>query len=49
MSQNRPERGTPPSMPHWVKVFGIILIVLVLAVIVMHLTGNNFGGLHHVP
>ena len=49
MSQNRPEHGTPPSMPRWVKVFGIILIVLVLAVIVVHLAGINFGELHHMP
>lgn len=49
MAQNRPERGSPPSMPRWVKVFGIILIALVLVVVVMHLTGIDFGGLHHMP
>lgn len=49
MTQNRPEHRVPPSMPRWVKLFGIILIALVLAVIVMHLTGNNFGGFHHMP
>jgi hypothetical protein len=43
----KPDRGSPPSTPGWVKVFGIILIVLVLAVAIMHLTGNNLGG--HIP
>jgi len=49
MSQTRPDRGSPPSMPRWVKIFGIILIVLVLAVVAMHLTGTDFGNLHHMP
>jgi hypothetical protein len=49
MSQNPPEGGLPPSMPPWVKVFGIILIGLVLVVIVMHLMGNDLSGLHHLP
>lgn len=49
MSQTptKPDQGSPPSTPRWVKIFGIILIVLVLAVVVMHLTGTDFGG--HVP
>jgi hypothetical protein len=51
MSQTptKPDRESPPSMPRWVKIFGIILIVLVLAVVAMHLTGINFGSLHHLP
>ena len=49
MSQNRPNRGAPPSTPRWVKVFGIILIVLVLAVVAMHLSGIDFGRMHHMP
>jgi hypothetical protein len=50
MSQNRPDRGSPPSTPRWVKIFGIILIVLILAVVVVHLTVNNFGGrIPHMP
>lgn len=43
----QPERGKPPGMPRWVKVLGIILLMLVLAVIALHLTGNNPGG--HIP
>ena len=37
---------TPPRTPGWVKAFGLILIVLVLALIVLHLTGNGFASLH---
>lgn len=49
MSQNQPDHGTPPSMPRWVKVFGLVLILLIVAVVVIHLTGNNFGSLHRAP
>lgn len=51
MSQSpvKQDRGTPPPMPNWAKVFGAILIVLILAVIVLHVTGNSLGGLHHMP
>ena len=48
MSQNYPDRGSPPNMPRWVKTFGII-ITLVLVVVVMLLAGINIGGLHHTP
>lgn len=30
--------------PRWVKVFGVIAIVLVLVVVILHLTGGGFGG-----
>jgi hypothetical protein len=30
--------------PRWVKVFGIIAIVLVLLFVVLHLSGHGFGG-----
>lgn len=42
-----PDRTTPPRMPRWVRVFGIILFLLAIVVIAMHLTGNNLGG--HIP
>jgi hypothetical protein len=35
---------SPPSTPRWVKVFGIIVVALVLLVIILHLTGNSLGG-----
>lgn len=34
-----PDRSTP----RWVKAFGIIAIVLVLAFVILHLTGHGFG------
>jgi hypothetical protein len=50
MSQTRPDRGSPPSTPRWVKAFGIILILLILAVVIMHITGTNLGGhILHMP
>ena len=35
------------STPRWVKVFGIIVIVLVLLFGILHLTGHGLGG--HTP
>jgi hypothetical protein len=34
----------PPGTPRWVKVFGIIGIILVLLFVVLHLTGRGLGG-----
>ncbi len=42
-----PDRGSPPSTPRWVKVFGIIVIVLLLLFVILHLTGGGLGG--HTP
>ena len=46
MSQSpvNPDRRPPPSMPVWVKVLGIIFIVLIIFLIILHITGNGFGG-----
>ena len=33
-------QDSPPGTPRWVKAFGIILVVLLLAVAGLHLTGN---------
>lgn len=52
MSQTdgRPDHGsatsTPPATPRWVKMFGIIFVILVLLFVMLHLTGNSPGGLH---
>ena len=35
-----PEPESPPGTPRWVKTFGIVLVVLLLAVAGLHLTGN---------
>jgi hypothetical protein len=46
----RPDRRSPPGIPRWVKVFGIIFIALVLAFVILHLTGNSLGGpMGHAP
>ena len=46
----KPNPGSPPSTPRWVKVLVIIFIALVLLVIILHLTGNSFGGPGgHIP
>ena len=46
MSQThtQPDRGSTYSTPRWVKVFGIIALVLVLLFVILHLTGNSLGG-----
>jgi hypothetical protein len=31
-----------PSTPRWVKVFGIIFIILIVLFVILHLTGNRF-------
>ncbi|MDQ6901045.1 MAG: hypothetical protein M3072_16370 [Candidatus Dormibacteraeota bacterium] len=40
----RPDRGSPPSTPRWVYVFGIIAAVLVVLFIVLHVSGHGMGG-----
>ncbi len=52
MSQTNaePERRSTTGTPRWVKVLGIIAIVLVLLFVILHLTGNDFGfGMHMMP
>ncbi len=43
MSQTEvaPDRRSPPGTPRWVKVFGIIFIVLVSLFVVLNLTGHS--------
>jgi hypothetical protein len=43
----RPNRGSPPKTPRWVKVSGIIVIVLVLLYVALELSGA--GGGQHGP
>jgi hypothetical protein len=45
-THTKPDPGAPPSTPRWVKVFGVIFIVLVLVFVILHLTGNGLGSLH---
>ncbi|MPZ65988.1 MAG: hypothetical protein GEU83_10870 [Pseudonocardiaceae bacterium] len=45
-----PERGSSMSTPRWVKVFGLITIVVVLlVVIVMVADGGSHGPGRHTP
>ena len=51
MSQTHmePDRGSPPSTPRWVKVFGIIALALVLLLGIMLLSGGEHGPGRHIP
>ena len=53
MSQTHvePDRGSDTSTPRWVKVFGIIALVLVLLVVIMMFTGvgGDHGPGRHIP
>jgi hypothetical protein len=47
----RTRMANPPAYPdtgapRWVKVFGIIALVLILLFVILHLTGHGFGHRH---
>ena len=42
-----PDREATTGAPRWVKVFGIVALVLVLLFVILHLTGRGLGG--HKP
>ena len=46
MSQppENPDRRPPHSTPRWVEVLGVIFIILIVLLIILHITGNGFGG-----
>jgi len=49
---NRPGYDVQPPFseagtPRWVKVFGLIAIILVLVFVIVHLAGGGLGG--HFP
>jgi hypothetical protein len=46
---NRLRAGVDPSTPRWVKVFGIIGLVLVLLFIILHLVGGGLRGHRSAP
>jgi hypothetical protein len=39
-----PGAERPTGAPRWVKILGLVLLILVLLVVVLHLTGNSLGG-----
>ncbi|MEO6456858.1 MAG: hypothetical protein ABIO92_01080 [Chloroflexia bacterium] len=52
MSQTheRPDRGSTPGTPRWVKVFGIVALILVLLlVVIMLIGGGEHGPGRHMP
>lgn len=45
-----PDRGSTTSTPRWVKMSGIIAIVLVLLVVIMmFIGGGDHGPSRHIP
>lgn len=46
---NEHSLSSSPSTPRWVKLFGIIALVLVLLVGVMLLSGGEHGPGRHMP
>ena len=45
-THTKPDRGSPPSAPRWVKLFGIIGVVVVVVFVISHLTGTSPFGNH---
>jgi len=43
----RLDRGATTGTPRWVKVFGIVALVLVLQFVILRLTSSGLGG--HTP
>ena len=37
-------RDESPPAPRWVKVFGLIAVVLVVGFVILHLAGGGFRG-----
>lgn len=44
--KNMPDGEAPPVAPRWVKVFGIVLLVLLLVIVVGLVTGHAGPGEH---
>ena len=46
----KPNPGSAPVTPRWVKIFVAVFIILVLVVVAVHLAGVVFGGhIQHIP
>ena len=47
-TRSKPDRGSPPSTPRWVKVLGIVaLVAILLLIIVMLIVGGEHGPGRH--
>jgi hypothetical protein len=47
--QPRTPESKPPATPRWVKVSGIIAIVVVVLLVVVALVGGDHGPSRHLP
>jgi hypothetical protein len=46
----RPSEEQAPGIPRWLKISGIIVIILILLFVTLHLAGNSMGsGMHMGP
>jgi hypothetical protein len=43
----RPGRRSPPGTPRWVKVFGLISVLVLTLFVILHLAGLVGMGGHH--
>jgi hypothetical protein len=48
-SNVKPDHESTYSTPRWVKVFGIIALVVVLLLIILMLSGGEHGPWRHTP
>jgi hypothetical protein len=49
MSMAQPDRGSTTSTPRWVKVLGIIAVLLLLLLGILMLIGGEHGPARHIP
>jgi hypothetical protein len=47
--QNGGGDESPPGAPRWVKLLGVIVLVLVLLFVGLHLAGRGLGPATHTP
>jgi hypothetical protein len=46
-SERSRKRASQLPTPRWVRVFGAIILVLLLLFVVLHMSGHGFGGHSH--
>ena len=46
-ADNAGAKLTTQGIPRWLKVLGLVVLVLMAVFVLMHLTGNSLGG--HMP
>lgn len=42
-----PDKGSAAAAPRWVKVFGVVTLVLFLVFVITHLVGSGLGSHAH--